>query len=157
MFGCDTIERMTETADSLHDRILHTDDDLREALEVLLERANIRQMWLVFIDQSGCLGGPLMPMNDYPADPAEFVEVDDLGVVTHAQLLMSRAGSLRTITGNAEVVLVWERTGDEGVLAADAAWAQAMAESAQMFEVPLRAQFILHSRGVRQLHPDDYV
>src|SRR5690606_40911527 len=60
------------------------------SLEVLLERANIRQMWLVFIDQSGCLGGPLMPMNDYPVDPAEFVEADDLGVVTHAPLLIDR-------------------------------------------------------------------
>ncbi|MGM7671682.1 hypothetical protein [Microbacterium sp. A93] len=148
---------MTETTNPLKSRVLDRDDDLRDVLEVLLQRANRRQMWLMFMDDRGCLGDPLMPMADYPDDPSHVVEIDDLGQVTEAHVLMHRAGMLREMTGNASVVLAWERGGSSAVSKDDRAWAQAMAEAAQKLDIPLRAQFIVHSRGVRQLHPDDYL
>lgn len=148
---------MTDTNHSLKDRVLDHDDDLRDLLEVLLQRANQRQMWLMFMDDRGCLGDPLMPMDDYPEHPHDVVEIDDLGAVTEAHVLMHRASLLRDMTGNASVVLAWERIGLETVTAADRDWAGAMAAAAHTLDVPLRAQFIVHSRGVRQLHPDDYV
>ncbi|MFB7249940.1 hypothetical protein [Microbacterium sp. NPDC056234] len=148
---------MTDTNTTLRELVLDHDDDLRDLLQVLLRQANLRQMWLMFIDEHGRLGDPLMPMNDYPDDPHEEVEVDDLGLVDQAHLLMHRSGLLREATGNASVVLVWERVGPSTLDEDDRAWASAMADAASSLAVPLRAQFLLHNRGVRQLHPDDYL
>ncbi len=114
-------------------------------------------MWLMFMDDRRCLGGPLTPTDDYPEDPNEEVEVDDLGVVTEAHALLHRAGMLRETTGNASVLFAWERIGGSALNAADRVWARAMAEQARALDVPLRAQFIVHARGGRQLHPDDYL
>ena len=148
---------MTDANTTLKDLILDHDDDLRDLLQVLLRQANRRQMWLMFIDEYGRLGDPLMPMDDYPEDPHEEVEVDDLGPVDQAHLLMHRSGMLREATGNASVVLVWERVGPSTLDEDDRAWASAMADAASSLGVPLRAQFLLHNRGIRQLHPDDYL
>jgi len=148
---------MTQTTDPLKNRVLDHDDDLREVLAVLLQRANLRQMWLMFMDDRGCLGDPLMPTSDYPEDPNEVVDVDDLGPVTEAHVLMHRAGMLRELTGNASVVLAWERPGSDAVTPGDRAWARAMADAARQLDIPLQAQFIVHARGVRQLHADDYL
>jgi hypothetical protein len=148
---------MTDTSTTLKDLILDRDDDLRDLLHVLLRRANLRQMWLLFIDEHGRLGDPLMPMDDYPEDPHEDVEVDDLGRVDQAHLLMHRSGMLLEATGNASVVLVWERVGPSTLDDDDRAWAGAMADAAASLGVPLRAQFLLHNRGIRQLHADDWI
>ena len=148
---------MTGTKSPLKDRVLDHDDDLTEAVELLLQRANQRQVWLMFMDERGCLGGPLMPMSDYPVDPNQEIEIDDLGTVTQAYLLMNRAGALLTATGNASVVLAWERRGAAVVGDDDRNWARAMTEAAQAQDVHLRAQFIVHARGVRQLHSGDYL
>lgn len=145
------------TEQSLRDRVLHTDDQLRDLIELLLQRANQRQLWLLFIDERGCLGDPLMPMSGYPEDPLETVRVEDLGEVAQSHLLMQRIGSLREMTGNAQVVLVWEHPGRKSVHKSDRAWARAMAEQAADLGIPLRAQFTLYGRGVRQLHQDDYL
>ena len=143
--------------ESLRDHVLEDDDDLRDALEVLLQRANQRQFWLLFIDGRGRIGEPLMPMADYPEDPLEAVTTDDLGEVTHAHLLSQRIGMLRELTGNAAVVLVWERLGSEVVDDDIRAWARAMKREAARLGTPLRAQFLLHTHGVRQLHADDWL
>lgn len=150
-------QRMTDTNSTLKNRVLDHDDDLRDALEILLQEAIRRQLWLLFIDDRGCLGAPLMPMDDYPQDPSEIVDVDDLGEVSQAELLMHRIGMLVNATGNSSAVLAWERRGTTAVRAEDRLWARAMAAAAAALAVPLRAQFIVHDAGVRQLHPDDYL
>nr|MBS1899416.1 hypothetical protein [Actinomycetota bacterium] len=145
--------------DALRDLALDDDDDLRDAVELLLHRANQRQLWLLFIDGRGRLGEPLMPMADYPSDPLEVVPIDDLGDVAQAQALAHRIGMLREITGNAAVVLVWERVSDARVGGEEddvRLWARAMRRQASSLGVPLRAQFLLHAYGVRQLHADDW-
>lgn len=148
---------MTDTNMTLRDRVLDHDDDLRDALEILLQNAIRRQMWLLFVDDRGCLGGPLMPMDDYPEDPREIVDVDDLGDVEQAHLLMHRMSMLLQSAGHASIILVWERRGSSVTRPEDQAWAGSMAEAAAELGVPLRAQFVLHDTGVRQLHPDDYL
>ncbi|WP_243229526.1 hypothetical protein [Microbacterium sp. CIAB417] len=148
---------MTEADTNLRDRVLDRADDLRDVLHVLLGQANRRQLWLVFMEESGRIGDPIMPMADYPADPHEETEADDLGVVDQGHLLMHRIGMLREATGNASVVLVWERVAPNVLDGQDRAWASAMADEAAALGVPLRAQFLLHNRGLRQLHPDDYM
>lgn len=146
---------MTDATTPLKDRPLETGEDLRSLIELLLDRANRRQMWLMFIDDRGCLGDPLMPMDDYPDDPTVMTRTDDLGEVDHATLLMHRIGMLREMTGNAAVVLVWERLGSSVVGVEDREWSRAMLDAAAALDVPLRAQFVLHNRGVRALHLDD--
>lgn len=146
---------MTDTEIPLRDRPVRTDEELRALLEVLLLRANHRQMWLMFIDDRGCLGDPIMPMADYPDDPRELTTVDDLGEVTQAHLLMQRAGMLREITGGAAIVLAWERVGSSVSGVEDREWSQAMQAAATALDIPLRAQFLVHSRGVRHLPLDD--
>ncbi|WP_298039615.1 hypothetical protein [uncultured Microbacterium sp.] len=148
---------MTEAQNSLRDRVLHSDDDLRDMLDLLLQKAARRQVWVLFLDERGCLGDPLLPIADYPGDPHGAVDDEHSGAVTQAHLLMHRIGMMREISGNAHVVLAWERRGGDAAKAADAAWARAMADAAALLDVPLRAQFIVHSRGVRPLHADDYV
>ncbi|GAA4480710.1 hypothetical protein [Microbacterium panaciterrae] len=143
--------------ESLRDHVLDGDDDLRDALELLLQRANQRQLWLLFIDGRGRIGEPLMPMADYPEDPHEVVTTEDLGEVSHSQLLSQRIGMLRTLTDNAAVVLVWERVGGEAVDDDVRIWARAMKRQAGLLEIPLRGQFLLHTHGVRQLHADDWL
>lgn len=148
---------MTDTNLPLKDRPLRSDEDLRVLLELITQRANRRQMWLLFIDDRGCLGDPIMPMADYPDDPAELTRADDLGELTHARLLMHRAGMLCEITGNVQVVLAWERVASSRIDADDRLWARAMHEAAADLGIPLRAQFLVHSGGVRQLQLDDFL
>ncbi len=77
--------------------------------------------------------------------------------MTHAHLLSQRIGMLRELTGNAAVVLVWERLGSEVVDDDIRLWARAMKREAARLGIPLRAQFLLHTHGVRQLHADDWL
>ncbi|WP_417555108.1 hypothetical protein [Microbacterium sp.] len=74
--------------ESLRDRILHTDDQLRDMIHLVLQRATQRQVWLLFIDERGCLADPLLPMAGYPEDPLDTVRIEDLGEVAHSHLLM---------------------------------------------------------------------
>lgn len=148
---------MTDVNRSPKDRPLRNDDELRELIELLLQRANQRQLWLMFIDDRGCLGEPIMPMADYPDDPEQLTHVDDLGTVSHAQVLMHRAGLFCEVTENVALILVWERPGSRSVRTEDRLWARAMHRQAAALGAPLRAQFLLHDHGVRQLRPDDYL
>lgn len=146
---------MTDTTVPLKDRPLESTEELRALIQTLLDRANRRQMWLMFMDDRGCLGDPLMPMDDYPDDPTEITSTDDLGEVDQATLLMHRMSMLREMTGNVAIVLVWERLGSSVIGVEDREWAKAMRVAAAALDVPLHAQFVLHSRGVRQLQIDD--
>ncbi|MDQ4215283.1 hypothetical protein [Microbacterium capsulatum] len=141
--------------ETLRDHVLAGDDDLRDAIELLLQRANQRQLWLLFIDGRGCLGEPLMPMADYPEDPHEEVAVDDLGEVSHGGLIAHRIGMLRELTGNASVVLVWEQVVGETLDDDTRSWAREMQRQMSLLGIPLRAQYLLHAQGVRPLRPDD--
>lgn len=70
---------------------------------------------------------------------------------------MHRPDQICESTENASVVLAWGRTGGSAVSPEDRSWARVMAEAADALDVPLRAQFVVHWRGVRPLHPDDYL
>ena len=148
---------MTNADMDIRDRVVDRDDDLADVLAMLLDTAIRRQMWLIFIDDRGCVAGPLMPLDDLRTEPDEPVETRDLGELPVATVLMHRIGEFLEHTGNARVVLVWERRGSRRVQERDRAWAQAMAMQALELEVPLRAQFLLHNHGLRQLHPDDWL
>lgn len=146
------------------DRALVTDADLQDQLGLLLERATHRQLWLLLLDHERRLAEPLMPMDDHPASPHELCDVSDLGLVPFAQVLVHRARIVCGLVGAREFVFVWERCGSERFTADDCEWARAIAGEAgargalsdDAAVAPLRAQFVLHDTGIRQLTPDDY-
>ena len=141
-----------------HDRELRHDADLEEVLELLLWHAiNPRQVWLLFLDEEDRLVGPIMPCDDYPDDPAELMHTGDLGSLPFADVLTNRLTLMLETIGATQVVLVWERPGPSEFANDELRWAAAMARSSGEAGVRLRAQFVLHDGGLRQLTPDDYV
>lgn len=138
------------------DRVLATDADLQEVIELLLQTANQRQVWLFMLDEQQRLAGPLMPMDGYPETPDELVGTDDLGLVSFPRVFVERAGVICEAVGGSAIVLVWERRGPEKFTADDRAWARALAHEAGEHGPRLRAQFVLHNTGLRQITPDDY-
>lgn len=148
---------MTPTNPAFRDRVLHRDDDLRDIVQQLLQRAERRRLWVLFLDERGCLADPLIPLSDLPDDPEASVMTGDLGDVTHAYALAHRIGLLLECTENASAVLAWERLGPSRIGDVDRAWSRAVAAAGQEHGVPIRAQFLVHDLGVRQVHPDDYV
>ncbi|TQK18295.1 hypothetical protein FBY40_0782 [Microbacterium sp. SLBN-154] len=141
-----------------HDRVLRHDSDLEEVLELLLDRAlNPRQMWLLFLDADGRLTGPIMPCDDYPLDPFRLDEIDDLGLLPCAEILAVWIGGLIAAIDAAQAVIVWERRGPREFTDDERAWAGAMAVECGAEGVGLRAQFVLHDDGIRQLTADDHL
>ena len=149
------------------DRILATDADLQDQLGLVLERATHRQLWLLLIDHEHRLAEPIMPMDDHPSSPHELCDTDDLGLVPFARVLVHRARLVCELVGAREFVFVWERCGTDSFTADDREWARAIAGEAGgaglggtpfggETEAQLRAQFVLHDTGIRQLVPDDY-
>ena len=139
------------------DRPLTTDQDLAEHLGRLLEQAfNPRQLWLLFVDTDDRLNDVIMPCDDYPRDPDEPIETDDLGLTDFAHVLARRLSEVVDLTGAASVVLVWERPGTAAFARDEITWARAMSEACRDSQVRLRAQFVLHDDGIRILTPDDF-
>ena len=95
-----------------------------------------------------------MPMARYPHDPhapsgAEGTED------TVAELLARRLGEVVEAMDAAKVIFVWERPGGPAVTAADRTWASALGAACNATGVAVRAQLVLHERGVRWLSPED--
>ncbi|QKJ18732.1 hypothetical protein [Microbacterium hominis] len=136
---------------------LRTDDQLRLALEDLLQCANLPQLWFIFLDEDQHLVGPFMPGDGYPDDPAQPVDTDDLGTVPSAEVMAVRVGMIAELVGAAHAVLVWERPGPDRLTEGVRAWVRAVAAACLAREVSLRAQLLLHDDGLRMLVPDDWV
>ncbi|MFT3797078.1 hypothetical protein [Microbacterium sp.] len=137
------------------DRVLATDDDLADLLSRLLGSAHLRQCWLIMLGPDDRSTGPLMPMSDYPRDPDELARSGDLGTLPVARLLTHRFGQFAELCGATQIVLVWERRGSRTFRDEDRRWAGAISRHCRELGVPLRAQFVLHSRGLRVIAPDD--
>lgn len=132
------------------------DATLEELVGLMLTGAIRRQLWLMFLDDEDRLSDAIMPTADFPEDPQEPVVVEDLGPVTAAHLMADRMEGIAAALGVTQLVLVWEREGDESFRAEELAWAAAMAEAVGETDLRLRAQFVLHDEGPRVLAPDDY-
>ncbi|WP_449278978.1 hypothetical protein [Leucobacter sp. GX24907] len=135
---------------------LDTDARLQEVLGLLLGSADQRQTWLLVLGDDHRLLDPLIPIEGLTEGPDETEETDDLGTVTAARVLAERASMIRELLEGASLVLVWERVGSEGFTTSDRAWAKAMAHECQAHGPTLRAQFVLHDDGIRQITADDW-
>jgi len=134
-----------------------TDDTrLTDRVRFLLRRANIRQFWMMFLDENDVQAPVVMPCDDMPADPRALTFTDDLGTVTRAELLAARVAMIMREFGFAQAVFVWERRGGPRVGDEERIWARELAAACAQTGARIRAQFLLHDRGVRVLAPDDY-
>jgi len=141
----------------LTDRPLVTDSDLQRWLGDLLQSAVRRQLWFIFLDDDHRVVGPLMPCADLPGDPHERAETPDLGTLPVSRVLAHRLRMIAEVVNARQCVLVWERTGDSALTAADRDWPQAMAHACGEVGVAVRAQFLLHDHGVAPLGSDSSV
>lgn len=147
---------MTKTDSRIDpDRVLATDADLFELLEVLLQRANERHLWLVLLDAGHRVTGPLMPLADLPSLPDTPERAHDVGVASAGELLAARLAMVVHAVEAHELALVWERRGSAEFRDDERAWAGALAEHCAALGVRLRAQFVLHDAGLRVLAPAD--
>lgn len=133
------------------------DDDaqIQAWVHRLLQGPNRRQVWAFFLDEDGVQIGPLMPCEDLPIDPDEPFETEQRGMTTAVTAVADLLAMVQSHFTFAQVVLVWERHGTEVLTHEEKAWARQLARGIGDGGGRVRAQFLLHSRGMRQLGPDD--
>jgi len=138
------------------DTPLMIDDALLRAwLEDMLEPARVYRFWLFFLDDDNRVLRTMMPIDDYPSDPGGPCITEDLGIRTNADVFANRFAAFMEALGAAQIVLVWERRGRSRVTTRDRRWPTALGRALRAEGVLVRAQFLLHSYGIRQLAPDD--
>lgn len=125
---------------------LVTDDDIERRVAELIGRANIRQLWLLFLDGADRQLPLLIPIDGLPSQPTEQ---HTAGIVTQLSELMGDIGA-------ASIILVWERYGAATLTAQDAAWARSLHDACESTGLPLRAMLLSHRTGVRWIAADDY-
>jgi hypothetical protein len=131
---------------------LTTDHAVQRRVAELLQGALRRQWWTLYLDEDDVQLPLIMPMAGYPERPDEPCGDDG----TAAQLLASRLADIAEQVGAARLIFVWERPGSAESTAADREWARELSEACRAVGLAVRAQLILHDRGVRWFAPDDY-
>lgn len=120
---------------------LSSEDAILDRVADLLERANQRQVWVLFLDDHDVQLPLLIPVADYPTAP------NDDEAPAFAATIAAASGEI----GAAAVVLVWERYAGPDATASDRAWAAAMTQACPRAGVNVRAQLLCHRSGVRLL------
>lgn len=131
------------------------DDRLCAKLAPVMQTALRRQLWLFFLDGDDEVVGPVMPCADYPIDPAEPVITADLGPAETSEVFGARFAALMEEFGFEFIALVWERIGDAELDDDTRRWASALGGVLAARGVGVRAQMLLHDRGLRMLTVDE--
>lgn len=135
--------------------IIDDDDMLQRRLERMLTSAIRRQLWITFLDDEDRETGVIIPCDDYPNRPDSPTPMEGLDVPSAATVMARSFAQIMRQCGFASLIAVWERRGDDTVRAPEQRWAAAFAAALRDEGVVVRAQFLLHSAGLRQLAPDD--
>ncbi|MGK0742825.1 hypothetical protein ACSHWG_13245 [Leucobacter sp. Z1108] len=145
---------MNHNSTPMKDRALPTDTELRDQLQLMLDRAFRTQLWMLFLSSDHRILDPIMPMDDLPRSPDVLCNTEDFGKVAFSRVLVDRANAIRQMVGGESTVFVWERPGLARPTSKDLAWARAIAHEAVDQGLRVRAQFTLHSGGVRRIAED---
>jgi hypothetical protein len=124
---------------------LLTDEDIERRVADLVGRANSRQLWLLFLDETAVQLPLLIPIEGLPAEPTDEQAA---GVVYRVREVMGEIGA-------SSVVTVLERYGPSALTAQDAAWVRSLRKACQAGGVSLRAQLLSHRTGVRHLGAEE--
>jgi hypothetical protein len=127
---------------------------LTERIEFLLQRAGTRQLWMMFLDEDDVQSPVLLPCTGLPVDPGERPRGAEGS--TAAELLAVRVADLMADLGLAQAVFAWERPGGPRIGDEERAWARELGAACAAEGARVRAQFLVHDRGVRVLAADDY-
>jgi hypothetical protein len=125
---------------------LISDIDIESRVTELIGRANIRQLWLMFLDEGNVQLPLLIPIDGLPSRPA----------VESAESIVASLRDLMSNIAATSIVMVWERYGSASLTAHDAAWALALHEECRARAVPLRSVLLSHRGGVRLVAPNEY-
>ena len=125
---------------------LRTDPDIEKRVANLIGRANLRQLWLLFIDHDDIQLPLLVPIDGMPSEPLPEHTTE---VIEHVRRVMEDLGA-------AGLILVWERYASATLSPQDAAWARSLHQACDEQGVSLRAMLLSHRTGVRWIAQDDY-
>lgn len=125
---------------------LDTDAMIERRVAELIGHANLRQMWLLFLDEFDVQLPLLIPIDGLPPSPDG-----------HTTAVAANVRELMDDIGAAALIVVWERYGPRALSVDDTAWARAMAAACRDEHLGLRAMLLSHRGGVRWLAPDDYL
>jgi hypothetical protein len=124
---------------------LRTDSDIQKRVEQLIGRANVRQLWLLFLDDLDTQLPLLIPIGGLPPYPLDGQTAD---VLDHVREVMGDVGA-------SSIVVVHERYASSTLSGPDIAWAQSLREGCAGTGITLRAQLLSHRSGVRWIADDD--
>jgi hypothetical protein len=136
----------TTTIEEARQAPLITDDDIRRRVSDLIGRANVRQLWLLFLDSENIQLPLLIPIDGLPSEPTEDQS---------ARVVMNVAEVMIDIEASS-IVIVWERYGAPKLTAQDAAWARSLNQACRAHRITLRAMLLSHRTGVSWIGAPDF-
>jgi hypothetical protein len=125
---------------------LTSDADLLDRVSALLQRANTRQVWLMFLDDEHRQLPLLMP-SYVPRVPGER-ETARLGGFFR---------ELSTEVGATTIVPTYERRGRADLTDTDQVWLQTLHNACVESSLGFRGPLLCHSTGVRWVPLDEYI
>jgi hypothetical protein len=131
--------------DNIHSP-LTSNTDIEERVSHLIGSANLRQLWVLFLDPSDVQLPLLIPICGLPHAP-EWSDTSQ--VIRSVDEVMQEIGAER-------LVLVWERCASPRLSAVDLLWVRQIASVCDKQHVPLRAVLLSHHAGIRWIAPDDF-
>lgn len=130
--------------DDVRDESLTSDDQVLARAELLIERAERRQLWLMFLDAAERQLPLLMPM-DVPRRPdPDFPE-------PFSRMLRDICEELDAESA----VIAFERCGSATLADADRQWLTLVHTACRDAEIHLRGPLLVHDGGVRWIAVED--
>jgi len=125
---------------------LPTDSELLPHLQLMLEGAFRRQLWVMFLDQE-LKPVPLLMPTDLPveADPEDIAGVGDM------------LNCMGLDVPGSTLVLTFERPGPAELTQRDRRWLRLIREAAFESGFPFRGPYLLLGSTVQQVPPDEYL
>jgi hypothetical protein len=124
-----------------------TSDALIEArVNALIGCANMRQLWLLFLDSDDYQLPLVIPIDGLPRDPKR----------KHTSAVVRNVAELMNEIGAVALVIVVERDGPATLSPSDYQWAHQLAKACRSAGLGPRAILLSHRRGIRWIAPDDY-
>lgn len=142
---------------------LPTDARLEQYLSGLLREACLPEVWLLLLDASQRLIEPLVQIDELPREEDGIEDISRAGGASFGEVIVRQARFAAQVIGARAFVFVWERQGSDRLTPMDRAFARSALQAASQAgepgseDVGLRAQFVLHSGGLRQITVDDLI
>lgn len=133
---------------------LDTTSRIERFARALLERANRRQTWIVYLDTERRPLPVLMPFESLPADPEQYFETAR-GTLQYPTVLATFAAECALEVGGESVLVVWERPSDEHLSQSEIDWVLALDTHFALAGLPVVAQLLCHNDGVRIIRQEE--